>query len=134
MKKQKPDLTIPASTGDKVGATPDSTPTQRRVVDPEKYARMSVPFASQAEADAAVAEFNAGVRALREKCRIADVYVIVSATIQKPAGQPSSFLSTFNCGSSEKRLPMTAAAFGFEKSNHDKMIEDLVNGTRAAED
>lgn len=116
--------------------------TAKRIVDPEKYAAMSKPFPSKLEFDAAVAEFNKGVRALREKHGLTDVYVIVAAAVlvpkKKASGEtvekPEGILTTFNCGSSDRRLPMTAAAFGFEKSNHDQMIESLVNQTRAADE
>jgi hypothetical protein len=74
------------------------------IADPKLYARLSAPFATLDEADAAMHAFHAAVRKLRAKHRIADV-VIVSC-VSHTAGndtQPVITMLAWALGKSQKR-------------------------------
>jgi hypothetical protein len=93
--------------------------------DPEKYRRLSEPFASTDEANENFAQFFEELGTLREKYRMADVYVIVKASAYTPDGM-GEFMTNCSYGSSLERLPLTAYAYGAEKQRFEESIAALV--------
>mgnify|MGYP000278736648 CR=1 FL=1 len=58
--------------------------------DPDLYERMSAPYPTREEAEAALARFAEGVEKLRQECRIAEVLLVVGAYAADPQAPESA--------------------------------------------
>lgn len=82
--------------------------------DPELYARMSKPYASQAEADASIKRFMLGIKKLREECGIAEVLMMVANHVDAAAtgaGKNTVTCQALVLGSPDFRPELGAMAF-----------------------
>lgn len=98
------------------------------VNDPEHYRRMSEPFESPAEADAALAAFFDAVKQARDTYRIADVQVIVQVNIAHPGprGERAGMASAYYGNVAANRLALLARSYGAAKAEHEEMLGDLI--------
>jgi hypothetical protein len=73
--------------------------------DPALYRRLSEPFATAEELDAASTAFAAEIRALREKHRIPDVVYVMAANVKDGDGERMMLMSG-NCGNPSMVAPL----------------------------
>lgn len=101
----------------------------KTIVDPDNYRRVNVPFESDAAFSEAVGVFSAGVKALRDELKLADVYVIVRGQAKKKAGAVGEAVVTMHYGNGALSEILTAAAYGYEKRKHAKAIKAALGET-----
>lgn len=99
------------------------------ITDPENYRKMSEPFASADEANAALKEFMAGVRELRKKHRIADVLTVVAVNAKYESGEGRAITHGFN-GNSQNAEGMAAYAYGQESADRREWMNRLMSGKK----
>jgi hypothetical protein len=93
--------------------------------DPDLYRTLSDPFESQGKANAACEAFYADLRALREKHRLRDVYVILEFTVRDEKGQADSII-TMHCGDVLRSKFLTAYAFGSEQRLDRLRVDEVI--------
>ena len=59
-----------------------------------RYRKLSEPFENVSKANEAVTEFYAGVEALREKCKLPDIHIIVRVNATTEGGEEADAFST----------------------------------------
>lgn len=106
------------------GPPPDKDGSVR---DPSNYRRMSVPHEDREAATKALEGFYRETFATRKKYRIRDVHLIMATGVMHEGEEVEMHLNT-HIGSSERALPMLAAAFGHEEAAHEAMIAKLRAG------
>lgn len=90
-------------------------------IDPGNYRRLSEPFPSFADAEAAVNGFWDELYELRNKWRIADIVMAMSVPLVEN-GAETKIVMILSAGSSAERLPLVAQAFGQIKEEHDELL------------
>lgn len=96
-----------------------------RTENPSLFRKLSEPHESLDAADAEVAAFFQGVKALREKHKLVNVVVIVELNVTVEGDELVSGASA-HWGSSMAVLPMLAKEFGAAKAEHEVAIMRLV--------
>ncbi len=95
------------------------------VNDPAEYERCAAPFESIDEAQEKIDELFKGVRELRGRLRIANVYLIVADEIK----DKGKFMVRASNGAADQCEAMTAWAFGIEQRARQERIAGLVGGS-----
>ena len=95
--------------------------------DPDRYARMSEPFESMDEANAALDKFFKGVEALREECGLPHVFSLVEVFVQNRDRRAvaSQFL-----GNLVYKLPLLARAYGEAREQYERELADIMVAAR----
>ncbi len=93
---------------------------------PDRYRRLSEPFESAEAIDAALAGFHKELEALREKYKIPDVYVIISANGLTEDGVEGAFTTTLQFGSEERAESLTAYAYGLASARRQERIAKML--------
>jgi len=94
--------------------------------DPKLYRQLSLPYPSQAEASAALSAFYEDVRIAREKHKIANVYLAVSANWLDAEGEESAAYSTGGFGDQMEHEAMCAYALGTIQTERQARIAKLL--------
>ncbi len=94
---------------------------------PDNYRELSKPFATEAEADAAVEGFWKELYELRNKYKIPDIYLILRMGVVGADGVEGMCHSTMQAGSPSYAESMTAWAFGCEQAKREEIIAKLVH-------
>lgn len=97
---------------------------------PKLYRELCKPFATHAEAQAAVEAFEADLAAIRTKHRIPDVYCVIQFGRLDEEGEEVQSLLTLHYGDSLKAVQLTAYAYGMERANHEEMMGRILKNTR----
>lgn len=98
--------------------------------DPANFRKMSEPFATSADADKAVDAFQAGLKKLRDECRIAEVFCIIEVPYLLPDGGEASAMARLHHGYQLKAPVLAAYGYGIETASHDAMIARLISQAR----
>lgn len=107
----------------------DDAPGQRTFWnDPALYRRMLEPLPDFEAADTAVQGFNAELRLLREKYRLADVHVVISASVVTDQGIEAPFLLNVHHGDPLRAEKMLAYALGHEQAMRQQEVYGLMSG------
>lgn len=101
--------------------------------DPDRYARMAVPFESSTAANDAVAAFYKDVEDARERHKITDVLVLVEISHLVSSGATVQGSSSVSFGAWHNRLTMLARAYGAERERFEKAIAELIQLGRQSE-
>lgn len=109
----------------------DKPDAQGVIADPKLYARLSAPFATLDEADAALCAFHAAVRKLRAKHRIADV-VMVSCVSHTAGNDTQPVIAMSQNGDSNLEAPMLAWALGKSQKRTEDNLARMIASGRAA--
>jgi hypothetical protein len=91
---------------------------------PSRYHELSMPFASEASANKAIADFYEAVKAARIAHGIPDVLVVLSVNI----ADVGCAMTTLNMGSSEMQEGLAAYAYGQERAVRGAQISALLAG------
>lgn len=98
--------------------------------DPSNYRKIREPFATSAEADAAVDAFQAGLKKLRDECRIAEVFCIVEAPYLTDDGSETSAMARLHHGDQLKAVILASYGYGIETAAHDSLVEKVLATAR----
>lgn len=99
----------------------------KNIRDEDNYRELSKPFPSTEDAQKALEGFWDEFYALRNKWRLADVYVIFKLGVVTPDGE-GQICTSMSAGSSMNHEPMTAWAFGYEQRQRQEAIAAIVAG------
>ena len=95
--------------------------------DPENYRKMSEPFASPKEAEAALEKFFDLVEKARNECHIADVHCIVRMNVMHGKKEGTGITSG-HYGYSVNAASMCAWSLGQEQAKNEEMLRELQKG------
>ena len=95
------------------------------VHDPANYRAMSEPHESMEALNKAIEKFWDGVYALRNECRLPDVYIVIAANVMSGDGE-GRVMGVLHAGDEAQREPMTAYAFGGETVERQERIAKYV--------
>jgi hypothetical protein len=98
--------------------------------DPENYAKMSIPFENEDEANKALSGFHEELSELRKKYKIPDVLIVIKGSMKLEDGECGDFVNHSHFGSSLNMLSMAAYAFGQLKREQEELISKLAAGKR----
>ena len=91
--------------------------------DPKLYREMSVPHESMESAMAEATAFIEGVKALREKHRIPDVYIIGELTVIDEKQEEKGVVFNLGMGYSMKHEVLISRALGIVRKEHRDILE-----------
>jgi hypothetical protein len=94
---------------------------------PARYRKLSEPFESFSKANEALDEFYEGVEALREKCKLPDIHIIVRVNATTEGGEEADAFSTAHSGDSMLAESMVAYALGRLQRQRQEAIGELLN-------
>jgi hypothetical protein len=95
------------------------------IKDPKLYRKMSEPFESDEEANAAAKGFFEELRSIREKYGIPDVLAVIKISIEQGESESIAF-SIQQIGDIREGEGMAAYAYGCLRSDNRKLIERLL--------
>lgn len=98
--------------------------------DPENYRKMSEPFATAEEGNAAIDSFFVELRALRNKHRLADVLMVVSISMSYEAGEGRAITQSMH-GDALKAEGMAACSLGRLQEERREIINQMMAGKRS---
>jgi len=93
--------------------------------DPANYRKLSVPFATKAEADAALEAFDNDLRELRNKHKIPDVTVVTAVSYLEEGGGETQVFGCGHHGETMKAIGMSAFAFGQFSEHQDQVLAQM---------
>lgn len=100
-----------------------------RQPNPERYRRLSEPFANRDIANESLEAFFKELGELREKHRIADVLVVVCVNVRYGETEGAAMCHA-SFGDPLKPESMAAYAYGCEKAASEAMVNKLLSGKR----
>ncbi len=103
----------------------------QKIVDPKTYAEMSVPHASRAAFNEAMAGFETELRALRVKYKVRDLVYVIADEVEGDG----SIMTRGSCGDTGLIITLLACAYGQERANvmndHDEAVRRAEKATLA---
>jgi hypothetical protein len=102
----------------------------KTINDPANYLKLSEPFDSPDEANAALSRFMVEVREARQKHRIADCSVAVAVSVRYEDGTEGVAMTCSHNGDHDKAEPLLAFALGKEQALRREYIAKLIAGRK----
>ena len=99
-----------------------------KIVDPDNYTQMSVPFESSELANEALSGFYNELREIRKKYKIPDVLIVTKGSVKTEDGTTGDYIQHSSFGNSLNQLPMAAYAYGQIQAEHEALISKLIAG------
>jgi len=100
-----------------------------KISDPANYRKLSEPFASAAEANAAIQAFWSEFYELRNKHRIADAMVVVQTSYVADDGGEAVGVMSMHAGDWIHRESMAAFAYGQAVSDRQQQIGKMLSSS-----
>lgn len=94
-------------------------------VNPERYRKLSKPFASVDDKDEALHDFYEMVKSAREKCELPDVVVLVKYNYKHEDGGEAVSMSSFQYGNEVEALNMLGYGYADALEIHRKFLEHI---------
>lgn len=99
------------------------------IIKPDIYREMAEPFETVDAANDAINAFFEDLSALRERHKLAEVYVIIRDSMRDdPEAEEQTFYVTLHRGDSSHSESMVAYAMGLERERREKMLTELMSG------
>lgn len=101
-----------------------------RKIDPKKYRELSVPFASQQDANAALNAFFEDLGSVREKHKIANLHVTLGVFVSDAEGNEGGAYACCGYGDSLQWESLAAYALGRLQAERAELIGNLLKGKK----
>jgi hypothetical protein len=94
--------------------------------DPKLYREMSVPHETMDAAMAEAAAFTEGLKELRQRHRIPDLYVVAEMNAISDDGSEKGIVFSLGIGNSSRHEVLAARALGIAKAERSRQIDEAL--------